>query len=51
MDMADNFLDFEGATFTNNGAVISSVGSFGEFDFNGVGGATGTTQHLAGTRH
>ena len=49
MDMANNFLDFEGATFTNDGAVISSVGSFGEFDFNGVGGATGTTQHLAGT--
>ena len=37
MDMADEFLDFEGATFTNNGAVISSVASFGEVDFNGVG--------------
>ena len=49
MDMSNNFLDFEGATFTNNGAVISSVGSFGEVDFNGVGGATGTMQNLAGT--
>ncbi len=49
MDMADHFLDFEGTTFTNNGAVISSVGGNGEFDFNGVGGAGGTTQNLAGT--
>ena len=40
MDMADKFLEiFEGTTFTNNGAVINSVRSFGEVDFNGVGGA------------
>ncbi|HWY50974.1 MAG TPA: hypothetical protein VNW72_05770, partial [Chthoniobacterales bacterium] len=48
LDMANHFLDFQGTTFTNNGAVISSVG-FGEFDFNGVGGNTSTTQNLAGT--
>ncbi len=29
--------------------MISSVGGNGEFDFNGVGGAGGTTQNLAGT--
>src|SRR5215469_8525831 len=49
LDMANNFLDFEGTTFTNSGAVISSGAGFGEFDFNGVGGAQGMTQHLAGT--
>jgi hypothetical protein len=49
LDMANQFFNFEGTTFTNNGAVISSGAGFGEVDFNGVGGATGTTQHVAGT--
>jgi len=47
VDMNNQFYSFIGTTFTNNGAVISS-GGFGEFDFNGVGNAIGTTQNLAG---
>src|SRR5580765_7463514 len=48
LNMANGFLFFQGSTFTNNGALTSSVG-FGDFRFNGVGGAASTTQNLAGT--
>ena len=48
LDMTNDFFFFEGTTFTNNGALISST-PYGEFRFNGVGGAGGTTQNLAGT--
>jgi hypothetical protein len=48
LDMNNQFYSFEGTTFTNNGAVITSSGGNGEFDFNGVGGAQSTTQDVAG---
>src|SRR5580765_941768 len=48
LDMTNGFLFFQGSTFTNNGALTSSVGS-GELRFNGVAGAVGTTQNVAGT--
>jgi len=46
--MNDQFLEFEGTTFANHGAVSSSTGGFGEIDFNGIGGTGGTTQTLSG---
>ena len=49
LDMTNHFLFFQGTSFANNGALINSVGSFGEFRFNGVGGAVSTAQNLAGT--
>jgi len=48
LDAANNFLFFQGTTFTNNGAVVSSVG-FAEVRFNGVNGVVGTMQNVAGT--
>ncbi len=50
LDMNSQFIKFEGTAFTNNGAIVSTViPKFGEIDFNGVGGANGTTQTIAGT--
>ncbi|HXX41799.1 MAG TPA: hypothetical protein VEI58_06000, partial [Chthoniobacterales bacterium] len=49
LDMNDQFFEFEGNTFANNGAIISSTGSFGEIDFIGVGGITNTGQNISGT--
>ena len=49
LDTHNQFFEFEGTTFTNNGSIISSTGTDGEIDFNGVGAAAGTTQTIAGT--
>ncbi|MFN2624137.1 MAG: hypothetical protein ABR611_14970, partial [Chthoniobacterales bacterium] len=46
LDMFNTFLEFQGTTFTNNGAVANTTG--GQLDFNGVGGVSGTTQTIAG---
>ena len=48
-DMNNQFLEFQGAIFTNNGSIISSTSTDGEIDFNGVAGSSGTTQTIAGT--
>ena len=49
LDMNDQFLEFEGTTFANHGSIFSSTGSYGEIDFVGMGGASATTQNIAGT--
>jgi len=49
LDTNDQFFEFEGATFANNGSIISSTGGFGEIDFNGLGAVAGTTQTISGT--
>ena len=45
LDMHNQLLFFQGTTFTNNGSIIGNPG--GQFFFNGVAGAGGTTQHVA----
>ena len=47
LDMNNQSLNFQGTTFTNNGAVTTSSG--GQIQFKGVAGASGTTQNLAGS--
>lgn len=49
LDTNNQFFEFEGTTFANNGAVTSSTGSFGEIDFLGIGGVVSTTQTISGT--
>ena len=46
LDMTNNLLFFQGTTFTNNGSIIGNPG--GQFFFNGVAGAGGTMQAMAG---
>jgi hypothetical protein len=46
VDVNNHFLIFQGPTLTNNGSFTSSSGT-GEFRFNGIGAAGGTTQHIA----
>lgn len=48
-DMNNQFFEFEGATFTNNGSIISTTGGYGQIDFIGVGGTAGTSQTIAGS--
>jgi hypothetical protein len=47
LDIFNNFLEFQGTTFTNNGAVANTTG--GQLDFKGIGGSASTTQAIAGT--
>ncbi|HXX41129.1 MAG TPA: C-type lectin domain-containing protein, partial [Chthoniobacterales bacterium] len=49
LDTNDQFFEFEGSTFANNGAVTSSTGGFGEIDFIGVGDVASTMQTISGT--
>ncbi|PZR72514.1 MAG: hypothetical protein DLM73_13065, partial [Chthoniobacterales bacterium] len=46
LDMFNNYLEFQGTTFTNNGAVANTTG--GQLEFKGVAGAASTTQTIAG---
>lgn len=51
LDTINQFVEFQGGTFTNNGSIVDSSNKFGEIDFIGVAGATSTTQTIAGTGH
>ena len=44
----NHFFEFQGTTFTNNGSIIDTTDTYGEIDFNGVAGSSGTTQAIAG---
>jgi hypothetical protein len=46
LSLGTDIVDFEGTTFTNNGALTASSG---DFRFSGVNGASATTQTVAGT--
>src|SRR5437763_12644103 len=45
----NQFLEFEGTTFTNNGSIIDTVDTFGELDFIGIEVGASTTQTITGT--